>query len=744
MNSIQLLFIVWLMSGIFHIMGFPTGIVLQTVRTGVYGFIPGYLLWHLISDEKHFMKTIAYSVGISLSFLMFGGLAINYLLPLIGIYAPLSPVPVLVAMNSLILALFILSLRYGHSVQTFCKEDVLSETISFRWVTIVSLPIVLAIFGTFLLNNGGPPWLSVASLAVIGIMNTVVLVRQRKTGDGLIGTVLFVTAVSLLLMLSVRSWHISGSDIHDELSVFRFTLQYGRWFTDSINRAYNACLSITILPTLLTSLTGIPDEYVYKFMYPVIFGFIAPVLYLLYRSFAGKTAAFLAVIYLVIQPFFIKPMVSLARQEIAFFFFALTLLTLFTERNGNTRVILSVLFGLSVIVSHYTTAYTMLILYGAAYTGFASYRAVRRLVRKPVPHASAISGKYVFILFLFTQLWYSQLTASTDNLIGTIRESVKNAKGIFVSELKNQEVTQSLSLSSQVPINTPEKVNAYIREIEKKREKTNITLYSTETYKDFQPVVVRDDYHESHLPPRVTKTVFDIFTVTKAITKLYIVIGMLAIIIFANPLRKKPQFLIMCLAGSVLVALVMFHPTLSARYNLSRLYLHMLFLLSLPALSGMSLLFEKLRIKYGWYILAGSLGIVYFFYSGLSAFITGGETMMHLFNSGHDYDKFYTHQADIDAALWLRDNRDPNLLIHADVYGFLQLKSTADIQYISTVLAPQAFGKNAYVYARTTNILGDKVNSSFDGNDITYRFPRQFLDQQKNAVYSTGPTMIFQ
>jgi uncharacterized membrane protein len=675
---------------------------------------------------------------------MIYGLLINYLLPITGVLKPLSELPLKISVNFLVFILLIVNIIRGLRDGTIAHLTILRG--NYKRVLPVIMPFIAlftGVAGTVLLNNGGTSLLSWLSLIIITIIFIYLFLTYRQVSDTGFATTLFLVALTLLLQQSLRSWYISGSDIHDEYIVFQNTLANGRWTPGGTNPVYNACLSITVLPVIISHLTGISGTYVYKLIYPLIFSTVAPLIYYLFRRFTESCIAFLGVTYIVIQPFFVKPMVSLARQEIAFLFFCLLLHVLFTENTGFRRRMLILLFGFGLVVSHYSTVYTLIALFGSTVIINRIIVLITNKLRLKSYPGSAITEKFVLVLLLVTQLWYSQLNPSTDNLAETVKETVKNMRSIFNQETKNQEVARSLAFFAPAKINTQEQIDSFNQKEGAARQNYLPNYYTPESYGGYYPYVVTDSSTPSLFSRTINRILYLLFNVVKSITKLYIIIGIAAVIIFANKLRKQPDFLIMCTLGTILVGLVMFHPTLASRYNLSRIYLNVLFPLALPAVLGTSIILERVRRSSGIYIIFGSLLYVFLFYSGLAGVFTGGEAVIQLVNAGHDYDKFYVFRNDIVAADWLKNNRDVSAPINADTYASLILKSSADIAYTNRIILPQAIAKNTYVFARTANIAGNRVNGSYEGNDITYIFPESFLSINKNKVYSTGTTRIY-
>ena len=73
-------------------------------------FIPGVLILRLFRLHKlGSIRTILFSVGLSVAFTMFIGVLVNTIYPLIGISRPLSPTPLIITFSIITLALSALS-----------------------------------------------------------------------------------------------------------------------------------------------------------------------------------------------------------------------------------------------------------------------------------------------------------------------------------------------------------------------------------------------------------------------------------------------------------------------------------------------------------------------------------------------------------------------------------------------------------------------------------------------------------
>ena len=74
-------------------------------------FVPGIVILSIFRLRGlSVAETLLFSVGLSIAFLMFTGLLMNELYPLLGISEPLSPLPLISTINVVLLLLYIIDL----------------------------------------------------------------------------------------------------------------------------------------------------------------------------------------------------------------------------------------------------------------------------------------------------------------------------------------------------------------------------------------------------------------------------------------------------------------------------------------------------------------------------------------------------------------------------------------------------------------------------------------------------------
>jgi uncharacterized membrane protein len=182
-------------------------------------------------------------------------------------------------------------------------------------------------------------------------------VLRRSTGMHYL--VFYCTVLALLFGSTFRGdggfW---GWDINQEFAIATRVSIQQHWIPLS-ESPYNAMLSISVLPVVLSILTKFSLPIIFKLFYPLIAALLPIASYSLLRRFVGNsTAMSVVIIQIVASITFIPQLTALSRQVIGLAFFAGIILVLFDptwDRKKKTIVILALTCGLS--FSHYTSAY---------------------------------------------------------------------------------------------------------------------------------------------------------------------------------------------------------------------------------------------------------------------------------------------------------------------------------------------------------------------------------------------------
>lgn len=730
---------------------YPT--ISQTYITLFFFLVPGALLTKILNIQlRNIWNLLVLICGLSVSFLMFSGLFANFILPALGVLKPLEAIHFLPFFD----ILFLVGLLISH-FSTYKEPSSLSlphlSMLDYCFMGISLLFPFLSIFGAIELNNNGSNIITLIFLTVLPIVLIGLIVFQEKLSEHTYYWYILNASISLLLMLSLRSWHITGSDIHDEFRIFQMTKNAG-WWDYSFNHAYNACLSITILPTLISNLAHIPDEFVFKFILQIFFGLTPIILFSLYKNFSNKVISLLTIFYILAQPFFIQPMTGLVRQEVALFFFGLILFILFdTQIKKYLANILFIIFGLSMIVSHYSTTYIAIGLFTATFICISIYNTLhsKALLKKVITSVVAlkfdihitktIQAIPLLILLFFTYFWYFQFTQTSGNLITTIKSSTLNLKDIFTTKKKSGQAMQVFSLFTAANTNNTEAVQRFVSINQNNFAKSTIPTYKAVSH----AYPINDITLSSHADLQSTRIINLFLSIVRLVTKSVIFLSPFVLLfIYLRKHLISAEYIIFVIIGLGLVGLVILHPTLGDAYNLSRIYLQ---ILMVAALGGVLFLFDCLfSLKF----LAKSLLVTVLFVSmftlhtGLSAQLIGGVPYMHLNNFGGDYDKFYVHQEEVSAAKWLGKNESKDPFIFTDEFASLRLSSFGNITGTIPIVLPSAMYKSSYVYADYANVKRLRTDGQLGGLEVIYSYPFDFLQTNKNLIYSNGGSQIFQ
>src|SRR5690606_31610800 len=177
---------------------------------------------------------------------------------------------------------------------------------------LVSLALPLAVIGAIRLNNGADGVVAVTADVLVVVAFGVLLVRRGTAARDL--RTLYLGALALLLATSLRGWGITGHDVQAEFGVYTLTRNAQHWSMDLLENAYTACLSITILPTVLAETTGLSGTAWFTVGLQVVFALVPVLAYVVYRRFVPQRLALVATFFVVAFPTFHVDMPYLVRQ----------------------------------------------------------------------------------------------------------------------------------------------------------------------------------------------------------------------------------------------------------------------------------------------------------------------------------------------------------------------------------------------------------------------------------------------
>ena len=442
-------------------------------------FVPGILILRILKLHKlSNIETLLYTVGLSIATLMFTGLFINTVYPLFGISGPISTTSLVITISVIVLVLCVISYvrDKDFAEQSFIDiKDVLSPPVLF-----LCLILFLAIFGTYLVDFYHNNLLIMVLMVVIALV-AFLIGFDKFIPKKLYPLAVFMVVIALLYKQSLIGMYLPGWDIHQEYNLANLVNIKSLW-DPTIPSIVNAMLSITMLAPIYSMFLNMDLTWVFKVIYPLLYSFRTLGLYHVFQKQTDDKIAFLSCFFLSI---FSPGMVTLARQEIAELFLVLLML-LMIDKNINTikRSLLFIVFGISMVVSHYglsyifmftlITAWIILVLIDAPaiqrlrdnfHAKFSRYKR-EKLAGNPISlntEDRKISSTFVLLFVVFALTWYMYVSSSSVfNAIVHIGDHI--ASSIFTDFL-NPEATQGLSILLSETISPLHEVSKFLHHI---------------------------------------------------------------------------------------------------------------------------------------------------------------------------------------------------------------------------------------------------------------------------------------
>jgi len=716
--------------------------------------VPGYYLWQLIRGKTPYqsggMRPFAYTVGLSLLFLMLIGLGLNEFYTLFGLAHPflIRPLTYTVMASTLLVAVaaYIRSPRTYRSVpRVHVPTGHLSSVLAVVAAG-VSVPL-LAVAGAVTLNNGGPGKLALLAVAA-SLLLVVLMVVYRRLLEPYYAWFLYVVCLGILLGTSMRGWNITGHDVMQEYQVFQLTLQHAAWHMQYYQDAYTACLSITILPTIFQKLTGIGNPYVYKVLFQLFSALLAPLLYTLYRDFVGTRKSLLAVLVCISFPTFLTDIMMLNRQETALLFFVISLLVGMDKQLGRrTKSVLGFLLLAGMIFSHYSTSYVAM---GALLVGLVLsvlwYGGQRLILRRKSVTFRGLTTLYqtpVIIAAAFLLIaWGTFVTQTSNNISQTIQAVVAATR---------QTITHTVPVTIQ---SQPSSATHYATAATQNRSLPVQDYYAPQVVAQY-PV---QSTSETTLPAHSWVERFGVSSVS--LSSFYnlvrtgygvaieglVVVGLFVALSYRRRFQRIPlQYIFLGFGGLVLIMTQVILPPPTINYGPTRLLQEMLIIFAVPMVSSCILLMRAIRIPVAVAESLFGLVLVGFFavLSGWLPMVTGGfKAALPLANQGFYYQAYYTHQEEVSAAAWLDGHTPAGSRVYSDEFMRRKLITYANI-FAQPTLVPGALPIDSYVFLDYGNISSGQV-PAYDGSKVIYyQPPTAFLQAVKNTVYSSGNVTIY-
>ncbi|MBR0471565.1 MAG: DUF2206 domain-containing protein [Methanosphaera sp.] len=319
--------------------------------------VPGVLILRIMKIHKLGNTfTTLLSVGLSILSVLVIGLFMNQVYPLVGIAHPIETIPLLVTFTIYNMLLLVVAYKqdktYFHHSSSKLNFELLTSN---QFICLCILPLI-AIIGAYTLQYDGRNEIQILLLLLICIL--VLAMAWGYLKKNYFHIAIFSIAISLLYYSVLISNHIWGYDIFFEYQFATYVIKNGIW-DYTWPHAYNAMLSVVMYAPIYNKLSGMTLTWILKFIYPFLFSLISIGLYKIFEKRTGGKIAFLAAFFFIAyNGFSYGWMVQMARQQIAEIFLVLLVWLMIDRRiPQNKRKILYLLFGVGLILSHYSVTY---------------------------------------------------------------------------------------------------------------------------------------------------------------------------------------------------------------------------------------------------------------------------------------------------------------------------------------------------------------------------------------------------
>jgi uncharacterized membrane protein len=704
------------------------------------------------------------AVGLSVLTAMVVALLVNTALPAVGVGQPLARVPLALAS---LLAVAVLA------AATDPPAESLTDSLA-RWrergtrkpppglvpvSALGAVTLVLSVAGPIRLNNHAGSGVSFSAMVAAALLLALLMWRRRRFPGPVIVLGLYCAAAGLLLLTSLRGWYITGHDIRHEFEIFQLTAAGNHWNIADYRDPYNACMSITLLPTSLTRLTGISGTYVFKILLPLLFAFTPALVYRSVRNIAPQLVALLSAVFVIMFPTFFTDMVFLGRQEIAFLLLGCAMVVLTDSgRPVPARRIAFTVLALGIVLSHYSTTYVIVVTLVLALATDLLWRLGSRLRRRTPRDAQRafVTWWIVLATAAAAAIWAGPVSHTGGQLETTVNTTVHDLRS---GQLGNRSSDVSYSLIGGARVSSAQRLNEYrAYTVELRRQAGQGSDLMPLSVVDAYPVRVVPQYLQPLTPVghALKDTGVDVAAANSGFRafiagflQLLLLIGFVTTVWGRRKAFRptRDQVTLTVGAGTV-IALLTVLPQVSVDYGVLRAFQQGLIIFA-PFLAAGLVWICRWSGRRRAAPLACAVTLVLFLdlVGALPKLVGGYPPVLNLDNAGQYYDSYYTQPQERTALEWLLPRAqgrpvDIQSKIQADhaPYTRLQLRLR---KHAGDSIYPSLVQKDAYVFLGYTTVRKGEESLFYRGDTITYRYPTGFLDANKNKIYSSDGAAVY-
>lgn len=672
------------------IIGLQTPLLRQVIGFIYLTFIPGMVIFRLIDIKTtSYTEQVLFSIGLSISFLMFLGLFVNTIYPYFGISKPLSLIPLMVTISVLVMFfLIIIYVRERKNTQRNIEINLKYD----KYTYLCFLMVISTIFGVHFVNVYNNNYALIFLMVIISLVPLIVI--SDKLPKNLYPLAIFAISISLLYHTSLTSMYLWGRDIFNEYYIANIVIQNSVW-NPAIQDNTNSVLSITILPAIYYHIGNISLIWTFKAIYPFIFSLSSLALYRIYKKQTSDKIAFIACFFLMSVYTYYAEMPQLARQEIAEFFLVILILLLVDdtlkpiERKG-----LIFIFIMALTFSHYGTVFLFLfssiivylILYIIKFSKqyIYNYKIESNNLRTDT---DLIGSNVIAFFIVFVLTWYAFISRQPFiSIVMLIHRMISSIVNDFLSPMSTETV--GIILKSEV---------------------ITITIIK---YLNF-------------------------------ITIFFIAIGIITTLIRYDEKHINLKYYLYSVINFGFCIAAMIIPYFALALTTPRLYhLSLIFLAPFCLIGGIACFsgLFKIKNKNVLYAFAIFFGLFFLFNSGFVGEFTKEQTSISL-SSNLDWPKYNLQE--FTTANWLNNVRNKSIFMYGDTYRWVLLGGFDWERSIEIKKNKKLFTKKSYIFLGTKNVESGLMlvggGRYSNGKDVEW----QDIITNKHKVYDNAGAQIY-
>ena len=406
-------------------MGLQIPILRQFIGFIYLTFVPGILILRILKLHKlGNIETILYTVGLSLATLMFTGLFMNMIYPVFGISGPISIVPLIITISVVVLVLCVLCYFRDKDFASPSFIDV-GEILSPPVLFLCLIPF-MAVLGTYLVNFHHTNILLMLMIVVIAFV-ALLIGFDKFIPAKLYPLAIWVMAISLILHYTLITNYVG---VHDgEFCQAKLVIENHFWEWSGYGN-YNSILSVTILPPIIHFLGNIRLTGLYKIIFPLFLSLLPLGVYVISKKHLDNKKSFLAAYLFLISTEFFIGLSNITKQLMAMFFLVLLFMVILNrDMDKINKSFLSIIFAISLIVSHYGTSYLVMfsLLFVLIFLFLTENQTIKELWKRFYftfrkkewvtdnlnTKNKAISLNFVLLFITFALAWYIYISSSS-------------------------------------------------------------------------------------------------------------------------------------------------------------------------------------------------------------------------------------------------------------------------------------------------------------------------------------------